>query len=232
MKEQLNKVLTRTLAVMEAPETTPKERAAYGRILDGIIKTLKMAQDPKATPQERATYRNIGDNLAEAVERIPELPPEERVPCMVSVEATATVAEKLQEPNYRPKDPEDRFKIQKRVEETSDALAKARDPRATPKERSEAQRKLDRRAGSLQHPQYLEFIEEVKRHKAPVACVVMIRNRTREVGWHDGSLWGLSDSACAATVAEAAKSSSRWSSLFACVQRTPFSKCGTHIPKS
>jgi hypothetical protein len=197
----------------------------------GVIKTLEAAEDPQTTPKERATLRNFAEGITEAVENIPMLPPGERGPFMDLVRRTSSVPWTLQAPGARPKDPKDRYRIQETAEEISDALARAHDPEATPEERREARRKLEQLTGSLQNPEYLEFIEEVKRHKAPAVCVAMIKNRTSEVGWHDGSLWGLSDSACATTVAEAAESGGRWSALFECVQRNPFSACVVHVPK-
>jgi type IV secretory pathway VirB10-like protein len=231
MKDKLNKVLTRTLGVMDEAQTTPRERVTYARIVHGVIKTLEMAEDPRATPKEQAMLRNIAEGVTEAVENIPMVPPGERAPFMDLVRWTSNVPQTLQAPGARPRDPKDRFRIQETVEENSGALARAHDPEATPEERREARRKLEQLTGSLRNPEYLEFIEEVKRHKAPAVCVAMIKNRTREVGWRDGSLWGLSDSACATTVAEAAESGGRWQALFECVQRNPFSTCAVHVPK-
>ncbi|MFF8844178.1 hypothetical protein ACF08N_15900 [Streptomyces sp. NPDC015127] len=224
-------MLTSTLDVMAAPNTPPMERAAYGTIVDGIIKTLETAENPQTPPMERATFRSIAQGMTEAVENAPNLLPDERAQFLDHVQWTMKAVTALQHPTARPRDPKDRFKIQQTVEETSNALARIHDRRATPEERSEAKRKLDQRTASLRNPEYLEFIEEVKRRKAPAACVDTINNRTREVGWREGSLWGLSDSACGTTVAEAAQSGGRWSALFECVQQEPFSTCGVYVPR-
>jgi hypothetical protein len=63
-------------------------------------------------------------------------------------------------------------------------------------------------------------------------CVDIIELRTRQAGWPDGSLWGLSDSSCDEVVAKGAEDTgSEWNALFACVQQKPFSTCVAHIPE-
>lgn len=231
VKDELNRVLTSTLDVMDEEQTTPGERAAYARIVDGVITTLEMAEDPTATPKEQDTLRNIAVLTTEAVEDISRVPPDERPRFMHDVQQNSDVPQTLQAPGARPRDPEDRFWILGTTKNTGDALARVHDPEATPEERREARRQLDRLSGSLRNSEYLAFIAEVKRHQAPAACVDVITKRTRDLGWRVGSLWGLSDSACATTVDEAARSGGRWSALFACVQRNPFSTCEVHVPK-
>ncbi|MGW0698516.1 hypothetical protein ACWD0A_04095 [Streptomyces sp. NPDC002867] len=231
MKAKLNKALSETLDVMSDPKTTPRERAAYGSIVNGVITTLDMAEQPNTTARERAVLRSIAEGLTEAVEAVPTLPPQERASFMNLVRRASGLPGMLQEPSARPKDPKDRFKIQQTVKEISDALATSRDPTATPQERRAANRRLEQWAGSLRNPEFLELLDEVKRHKGPAVCVDMIRNRTREIGWNIGSLWALSESTCATTVAEAAEGSGRWSALFACVQRHPFRTCAVHVPE-
>ncbi|MFI9584337.1 hypothetical protein ACIHCQ_21420 [Streptomyces sp. NPDC052236] len=256
--------ITTTLKTIEDPKTPPKEQATYTRILEGITYTLENIQNPplpqgnppqekrahhtramelatttpvtvhapNLPPAERATYMRIVETITYTVNKIQTLPQEERASFARVAELTTAALVAVQAPKTRPKDPEDQLAIEKTVKETGNTLAATQEPKASQKERNEAKKKLDQRTRSLQNSQFLELMKEVKRHKAPAACIKEIKSRTLQTGWSDGSLWGLGDSLCAATVAEGARQDSgRWSALFECVQRHPFSTCVVHIPK-
>ncbi|GHB74820.1 hypothetical protein GCM10010377_76590 [Streptomyces viridiviolaceus] len=235
MKEELGEVLTGTLDAIEDPETTPEERARYTEAVQGLNEALEVIQDPNTTPEDRARYMRVVEGISEALSTSldPNTSPGDRVMYTAFAGYTGSSVTDLQSPETRPEHPEDREQILRVLEETSKSLVTAQDPNASPEKRDEARRKMDQWADSLDNSQYLALMKEVKQYKPPTACIDTIENRTRQAGWPEGSLWGLSSSSCAATLSEAAHDSgSKWSELFRCVQRDPFSTCAVHIPKS
>ncbi|MGW0817991.1 hypothetical protein ACWD00_33060 [Streptomyces viridiviolaceus] len=234
MKEKLGEVLTGTLDAIEDPETTPEERARYTEAVQGLNVALEVIQDPNTAPEDRARYMRVVEGISEAL-RIsldPNTPPGGRVMYAEFAGYTGSSVTDLQSPETRPEHMEDHEQILRALEVTSRSLVTAQDPNASREKREEARRKMDQWADSLDNSQYLALMKEVKRYKPPTACVDTIEKRTRQAGWPDGSLWGLSSSSCAATLSEAAyDSSSKWNELFRCVQEDPFSTCAVHIPK-
>ncbi|MEV5548370.1 hypothetical protein AB0L35_19965 [Streptomyces sp. NPDC052309] len=234
MKEKLGKVLTATLDAIEDPDTPPEERARYTEAVQGLNEALEVILDPNTTPEDRARYMRIVEGISGAlsISLDPDTPPGDQDMYAAFAGYTGRAVTDLQYPETRPEHAEDREHILRVLEETSKSPVTAQDPNASAEKRDEARRKMDQWADSLENSQYLAFVKEVKRHKPPTACIDTIENRTRQAGWPHGSLWGLSSPSCAATVSEAADdSSSKWSELFECVQRDPFSTCVVRIPK-
>ncbi|WP_199314922.1 hypothetical protein [Streptomyces cadmiisoli] len=228
-----------SFATINNPSTTPEDRATHTRTMQAFNETLKRSQDPKVSRRDRVAYERIAMNMVkvQAIILHPDTEQEKREFCMKELEFISNELLTVQDPETRPKKSKDREEIQKVVDENSKALATVADPNASPNEQNEAQAKLDRLPDSLENPQYLELTKEIKRYQVPEACVNIVGYRTRQAGWPSGSLWGLSDPSCAATVAEGARdSSSQWSALFECVKqsiecRNPFATCAVHIPK-
>ncbi|MEU0372730.1 hypothetical protein ABZ070_21165 [Streptomyces sp. NPDC006283] len=217
--------LTRMLDLIEDPNTTPENRIAYTRIVETITKTLKTLEGSNTPPEDRAAYTRIAKAITEAARKTPTGEIHNLVKASDALGA-------LGDPQTMPQDPSDRKWIQKIVEEICNAITTAGDPRASQEERDEAQRKLQQLTESLEHSQYLEFMKEIKRYKPPTACTETIEDRTRQAGWPDGSLWGLSDPSCSAAVAEGARQEgSQWHALMACVLQNPFSTCVGYVPK-
>lgn len=216
------------------PQDNPQQgkRAYYTRAVELTTNTQVAVHAPNLPPEQRATYLRIVETITYTLDQIRTLPQEERAYFTRVAELTTDALVAVQAPKTRPKDPEDQLAIEKTVKETGNTLATTQEPKASQKERNEAKKKLDQWTRSLQNSQFLEFMEEVKSYKAPAVCIKEIESRTRQTGWSDGSLWGLDDSSCTATVAEGARQDSgRWGELFDCVQRHPFTRCVVHIPK-
>lgn len=241
VKKQVEKALTQMLDLIDDPDTTPAERKAYAQIVKGMTETLKAIADPDMPPEDRAAYTKIMKTMSEAVTLSQEHPPAagtqesrpSRAPVALGLLASsgeALVA--LQDPGTAPTDPKDRKRIQQIVAEACEASKTIADPEASEEEKEEAKKVLARRAAVFKNAQYLDLMKEIKRYKARAACVDTVENRTRQAGWADGSLWGLSDPACAAPVAEGARQeNSQWRALMACVLRDPFSTCVSDVPK-
>jgi hypothetical protein len=72
----------------------------------------------------------------------------------------------------------------------------------------------------------------VKEYDASEMCLSGIEERTRQAGWAIGTLWGLSDDACAEPRAAGVEdTSSDWHKLYVCVNERHFSACPAYIPK-
>ncbi|MFJ4841534.1 hypothetical protein [Streptomyces sp. NPDC088746] len=224
--------------LIEDPHATPEERATYANIVGGITSTLQAIQDPHTSPEDRAAFTRIVKAMTAALDP----PPSPRSPQSQAPQApkwlvadAGQVGAGLKEfhsSQSTPDDPKDRKRIQKTIEQACDALRTARDPEASREERDEALEKVKERIEALGNHQYLELMKEIKRYKPSTACVETVENRTRQVGWSDGSLWGLSDPSCAAALAAgASEESTEWHTLWVCVQRDPFSSCVEHIPE-
>ncbi|MET9590714.1 hypothetical protein ABZY45_07065 [Streptomyces sp. NPDC006516] len=241
VKKQVEKALTQMLDLIDDPDTTPAERKAYAQIVTGMTETLKAIADPDTPPEERAAYTKIMKTMSEAVTLSQEHPPAAgtqesrpaRAPVALGLLASSGEAlGALQDPGTAPTDPKDRKRIQQIVAEACEASKTIADPEASEEEKEEAKKVLASRAAVFKNAQYLDLMKEIKRYKARAACVDTVENRTRQAGWADGSLWGLSDPACAASVAEGARQeNSQWHALMACVLRDPFSTCASEVPK-
>ncbi|MGW0781529.1 hypothetical protein [Streptomyces sp. NPDC002913] len=236
VKEDVEKALTTMLALIEDPHTTPEDRAAYESIVAGITAALKMVEDPRATPEDRATNTRIAGKISTSASSLSV----SRSPSAsgTSVQPRQTLADVSQAvsgvaaSDTTPNDPKDRKRIQQIVEETCDALKVYEDPKASPEDKEKAQKKLAERTEALRNALYLELVKEIKRYKPSASCSDAIEDRTRQVGWADGSLWGLSDRSCAAPVAAGARQeSSEWHELMECVLRDPFSTCVRYVPE-
>jgi hypothetical protein len=230
--------INKTLKLIQDPKVAPRNRVAYTRILQAMDGALKVAQDPNASPEDRSYYQRLAQSMAEVAVNIEDpnykgYPDEQsRRDAVRGLEIVSRAFLNIQDPKTKPKDPKDQEKIQKIVEENSKALVTIQDPKASPQDRDEAQKKLSQLAASPQNPEYLEFINELKRYNAPATCISTVEARTQEAGWPDGSLWGLADPACAAPLAAGAQdTTSRWNQLFVCVQQNPFTTCVVYIPK-
>lgn len=239
VRQKVEKALTQMLDLIDDPDTPPAERKAYTSILKGITATLDTLGDPDTPPEDRAAYTKIMKAMSEAVTLTQEQPASgsqeakpSRTPVVLGLLAAsgdALVA--LQDPGTTPPDPKDRKKIQQIVAEACEAARTIQDPDASAEEKQKAEKVLARRAAVFKNAQYLDLMKEIKQYKARAACVDTVENRTRQAGWADGSLWGLSDPACAASVAAGARQEdSRWHALMACVLRNPFSTCVGHVP--
>ncbi|MFE9723672.1 hypothetical protein ACFYQ5_08770 [Streptomyces sp. NPDC005794] len=237
VKKEVKEALTKMLALIEDPDVAPEDRAAYMSVVGGITAALKAIQDPDMTPEDRAACIRIVKALTEAMDPPPPSAGSEapQGPPKWFLRAAGDVGAGLgasHHSNSAPEDPEDRKDIQKNIEEVCDALRTYRDPKSSASEREEAGRKVKQRIEALSNSQYLELLKEIKRYKPSAACVDTIENRTRQVGWSDGSLWGLSDPSCAAALAAgASQEDTRWHALLLCVQRNPFSSCADDIPR-
>lgn len=118
------------------------------------------------------------------------------------------------------------------MKKNSAALKTYQNPEASEEERAAAKQTLDEQAAATTNDKYQELVAELKRLKAPQACLDVVQNRTQQAGWPDGSLWGLTDKSCAATVkAGAADTNSEWNDLFTCVTTQAFSTCTARIPE-
>ncbi|MFE6038673.1 hypothetical protein [Streptomyces sp. NPDC056452] len=238
MKQEVKEVLTKMMNLLDDPKATPEDRATYMNITGGLTSTLTAIQDPDVTPEDRAAYIGLVKAMNGAViATLAPSPPQSHASQMPKKRALRAVGEnsaglrEFHSQQSAPEDPKDRKKIQKKIEETFKAFQTAQDPNASPKEKKDALRKVKQQIEALKSSEYLELMKEIKRYKPSATCAETVENRTRQVGWSDGSLWGLSGSACAATVAAgASQERTEWHALFACVQRNPFSSCVDHVP--
>lgn len=239
VRDEVTETLTRMMDLIEDPDATPEERATYVDIVGGITSTLKAIQDPDVTPEDRAAFIRIVKAMTAALYPPPPSPepPQSHAPqgpkwLLGDMGKAGAGLKALHDPQSTPEDPEDRKRVQKTIEQACDAMRTARDPEASREEREEALRKVKQRIEALSNAQYLALMKEIKRYKPSSECVETVENRTRQVGWADGSLWGLTDPSCAAALAAgASQESTRWHALWVCVQRDPFSSCMDHIPE-
>ncbi|MFC9945136.1 hypothetical protein [Streptomyces pratensis] len=238
VREEVREALTRMMDLIEDPGATPEERATYVNIVGGITSTLKAIQDPDVPPEDRAAFIRIVKAMTAAL--IPPPPPQpqqSQAPqgpkwLLADLGAAGAGLKAFHDSQSAPDDPKDRKRIQETIEQACDALRTTRDPKASREEREEALRKVRQRIEALGNSRYLELMKEIKRYKPSPRCVETVENRTRQVGWSDGSLWGLSDTSCAAALAAgASQENTEWQTLWVCVQRNPFSSCVDHIPE-
>ncbi|MFJ8764369.1 hypothetical protein [Streptomyces clavifer] len=237
VKKQVEEVLTRMLGLLDDAHVTPENRAAYMHIVGGITSTLKVLDDPDLPPEDRAAYIRIVKAMTAAVTAALDSPPRSHAPqgpqwAMRTLGNTSAGLMALNGSQSAPEDPKDRKKIQENIEEACKAARTAQDPKASPEEREEARSKVKQRMEALKNAQYLTLLKEIKHYKPSAACVETVENRTRQVGWSDGALWGLSGTPCAATVAAgASQEDTELHALLVCVQHKAFSSCVEYIPE-
>ncbi|MEU7070787.1 hypothetical protein AB0B30_07930 [Streptomyces narbonensis] len=183
------------------------ERLVYFKVLQDLNDVLTKLTDKNLTVQEKALYSRYADVLLGGVLA-------------------------AQQPGSAPTKPEDKKKLQEKLAKNAAALKVYQSADSSEEQRAAAKATLDEQAGAVNNSQYQELVEELKRLKAPQSCLDAVQNRTQQAGWPDGSLWGLTDKACAETVqAGAADTDSDWSALFQCVLDQPFSTCTNRIPE-
>ncbi|MFI1581711.1 hypothetical protein [Embleya sp. NPDC020630] len=230
--------INQTLKAIQDPTTSAPDRALYTKVVQGVNEALRRSQDPKLAVGERADYLKTAQGVAQIMVRLqsPTFPAADRgfAIQVVTLISDALLASK--DPKTAPKKPADQQQIQKVIQTTAAAATQAtatlQDPNASPQAKDAARQTLVTQANVLQNPKYLEFINEVKRYNPSAECLTTIETRTRQAGWPDGSLWGLSDDTCSDALTTAvADSSSKWNALFTCVQQNAFSTCPTYIPK-
>ncbi|MDI2126552.1 hypothetical protein [Yinghuangia seranimata] len=227
-----------TLKTIQAANTQPEDRAFYTRVLQGSAIALAMANDPNTSPDAKTEYLVLARDLSGTQRRLVNAySPTTAAQIRSAADATVTGLQALQDQKTAPKTPEDQQKVQQALREianmTTAAVVVLQDPNATPQAKAAAQQTLDARANVQQNPDYVRFLIELKRFDPPAACLDVVQNRTTQAGWPDGSLWGLSDDACAGTLAKAAlDTSSPWNPLFNCVKNQAFSTCEAYIPNS
>ncbi|MEU1215628.1 hypothetical protein ABZ424_25125 [Streptomyces sp. NPDC005790] len=232
----MEEVLTELLDLIEDPDVSPEDQATYMHIVGGITSTLKAIQDPDTAPEDRAAGISTVKAMSEALSPPPPsrnlIAPQGPDWFKRAMGDAGTGMETFNNSQSAPEDPKDRKEIQKKIEEICNALRTVQNPNASPNERKEALKKVKERITALSNSQYLQLMKEIKRYKPSAACVETIENRTRQVGWADGSLWGLADSSCAdALAAGASQESTQWHALLVCVQRSPFSSCVDYVPE-
>ncbi|WP_307124102.1 hypothetical protein [Streptomyces sp. B1I3] len=238
MKEKLTNVLARTLTFIRNPNAAPEDRVAYTIMVEGFTEALRIIEDPYTAPEDKAAYTRLVATMTEAVRRT--LPR----PSADAAESSAAAPKWVNRSTAmkglvwasrglgaQPEDPKDRKIIQAVMQEACEALKTVQDPDASPEERVEAKKKLAQRTEALRNHRFADLMREVKRYRPETGCVKTIENRTRRVGWPEGTVWGLSDPLCAPAVAEGARQErSQWRAVLVCVQRDPFSTCVHYIP--
>ncbi|MFI6108301.1 hypothetical protein [Streptomyces sp. NPDC051310] len=260
MKDGLGDTLAKVQAALKDPSTPPEDKARFDRVLTQMASTLRTIQDPGTAPEEKAQLTTIVAGMTEALrgavdEKVavsntrrwyslrasdyadtmkgldaPGMPRKTRALTLAHLESASAGLMALHAPQSRPEKPQEEKRVRKVLEENFASVKSLQSPDS--KERNRAKGKLDRLHGSVTDPEHRQFVEELKRLKAPAACLTSVENRTREVGWADGSLWGVTEQSCADTVsAGAADTSSAWSPLFGCVEQKPFSQCTGTVPK-
>ncbi|MFC4981446.1 hypothetical protein [Streptomyces atroolivaceus] len=227
------KEITSALKVIQNAGTSASDKAALTRGVEGISEALRIVHDPKTSKADKKKHKELALAMSSIVPRVtdPALPVDVREFNKKVLLALSNAI--IPDPTVGPTKPPDQKKIKQIRQQNLDALKTYADPDATQQQRSEAKAELEQLVEAPQNPEFLAFVEELKRLKAPQACLDSVQNRTSEAGWPEGSLWGVSDQSCAETVsAGAADTSSEWSGLFQCVQREPFSQCVGSIPRN
>ncbi|MFE5712872.1 hypothetical protein ACFQ7J_18935 [Streptomyces sp. NPDC056501] len=249
------------LTVLNDKDATKEEKEEARFVAAGIKGALELSQDPKQSTEAKARFAKMAVGLSEAQQRAtdPELSDNEKAAyneiisdlngLLAGLSAKnvsdadrtffATAADLIlggllavQQPGTAPTNPEDKEKLQEQLKKNAAALKTYQNPNASQEDRDAAKATLDEQAAATTNAQYLKLVEELKRLKAPQACLDVVQNRTQQAGWPDGSLWALTDKACDAAVrAGAADTNSEWNALFSCVLTQAFSTCTARIPE-
>ncbi|MEV6200846.1 hypothetical protein AB0M64_12780 [Streptomyces sp. NPDC051771] len=208
-RDRFNKIargIGEASAKVFAPNASVEDQLIYGDILTNLNAVITGLTDPALDADGKAFYTKYVDVLLGG---------------LLAAEETGTA----------PTNPEDKKKTQEQLRKNAAALKVYQSAGSSESERAEAKATLDEQARAVNDPAYLKLVEELKRLKAPQACLDVVQTRTQQAGWPDGSLWGLTDTSCEATVkAGAADSGGDWAALFDCVLNEPFSTCPARIP--
>ncbi len=226
--------INKTLVLIQDTKTPPRERRALTNSLQAVDEVLKGARNQKASSEDRDIYKQLAVDLIRTGLQLRDetISANQRRSNLIALEIVSAGLLAAQNPEVKPKEPEDQKKINKEVKENAQAVVTSQDPQASKEERDEAKQEVDQLVNSVKDPKYLEFVKQVKQYDASTSCISTIEDRTREAGWPDGSLWGLSDPACDEPRATGVEdTSSKWNKLFVCVDENPFSTCQAYIPK-
>ncbi|MEU8132423.1 hypothetical protein [Streptodolium elevatio] len=227
--------LDTTLKAINNPQTTPEDRAALLTAMDGANAAIKLATDPKTSAADKTFYAQLGEVLANASTQLQDknITVEQKAALVRNIKIISAGLVALADPKTAPPKEEDKKKVQEVLERNTQALATLQDPNASTQEKATAQKTLDEAAAATQNPQYLAFLEEVKKYDPSTECLDTITARTEQAGWPDGSFWGLADESCDDTLADAVKDTdSKWNQVFECVQNSAFSTCAAYIPET
>ncbi|WP_395365832.1 hypothetical protein ACHGLA_32780 [Streptomyces sp. YH02] len=260
-KAKVQKSLDTVLGILNDENASDAEKDLARAIGTGINEALKLGKDPATSAEDKARYDKLVVGISEAMAKVtdPNVPVDQQdayfeVLADLNVILTNLTASNLspadkvfystwaelilggllavQQPTTTPKEEVDKEKLQEKLKQNAAALKTYQNPNASQADRDAAKKTLDEQADATSDPRYQELVTELKRLKAPQSCLDVVQNRTQQAGWPDGSLWGLSDKACANTVrAGAQDTSSDWSALFQCVIDNPFSTCVSRIPE-
>ncbi|MFB7590446.1 hypothetical protein [Streptomyces sp. NPDC056169] len=260
-KAKVQKSLDSIVTVLNDPDASKEEKESARFAAAGIKGALELSKDPKQSTEAKARFAKMAVGLSEAQQRAtdPELSGNEQAAYReiitdlnsllaglaaknVSDADRAFFAEfadlivggllAVQQPGTAPTNPEDKKKVQENLKKNAAALKVYQNPNSSQEDKDAAKATLDEQAGATTSAKYLELVDELKRLKAPQACLDVVQNRTQQAGWPDGSLWALTDKSCVATVkAGAADTNSDWNALFSCVLTQAFSTCTARIPE-
>ncbi|MFE1547022.1 hypothetical protein [Streptomyces sp. NPDC058718] len=229
----LAKGLAEALRLSKDTDTPKEDRARYAKLVLGVTIALEKFNG-QGSVAERLVYFKVLQDLNTVLTKLTDknLTVQEKVLYSKYADVLLGGVLAAQQPGTAPTKPEDKKKIQENLQKNAAALKVYQSADSTPEERSAAKATLDEQARSVTDAKYLELVEELKRLKAPQSCLDVVKNRTQQAGWPDGSLWGLTDKACEDTVqAGAADTNSDWNALFECVLDEPFSTCTARIPE-
>ncbi|MFC9702283.1 hypothetical protein ACFTWD_16430 [Streptomyces sp. NPDC056943] len=210
-----------------------EERDRYNKIARGISEASQKAFDPNVSDEDLLVYADALENLNFVITGLTDSTLDAQAKAFYSKYADVLLGGLVaaEKPGTAPTNPVDKKKVQENLQKNAAALKVYQSAGSSESDRSAAKATLDEQAAATTNDQYLALVEELKRLKAPQACLDAVQTRTQQAGWPDGSLWGLSSKACDATVkAGAADTSSDWAALFDCVLNEPFSTCAPRIP--
>ncbi|MDV5146712.1 hypothetical protein R1T08_21600 [Streptomyces sp. SBC-4] len=222
------------LKLSKDPATSKEDAARYAKLVLGISEAMQKATDPNVPPDEQDAYDNILGDLDEIIGGLTatNLSPADKIYYSKWADLLLGGLLAVQQPGTAPTEPEDKKKLQEQLKKQTEALKTYQNPNASQEDRDAAKATLDEQAAATTNAQYLKLVEELKRLRAPQACLDVVQNRTQQAGWPDGSLWALTDKACDAPVrAGAADTNSEWNALFTCVLSQAFSTCTARIPE-
>lgn len=260
-KAKAQKSLDSLLAIINNPQSTPSQKATAESLATGMGEALKLSKDATVSKEDQARFEKIARGISEASLKFTDpkatigdlllygmvledlnrvvtnltdktLTPEAKAFYSKWADVLLGGLVAVEQPGAAPTKPEDKKKVKENLQKNAAALKTYQSASASESERSAAKQTLDEQAAATSNDKYQELVEELKRLKAPQACLDVVQNRTQQAGWPDGSLWALTDKSCVATVkAGAADTNSDWSALFSCVTTQAFSTCTARIPE-